>query len=110
MTVLALVAALIAAPATATAAPLKVAASTSYCLNGRMADGTPTRPGSVAMNVHPLGTRIRLIDRLFMGRREFVVRDRIGSGSQLDFWAPDCGTSLWWGRRLVRYRVIGWGP
>ena len=71
-----------------------------------MADGTGVRAGSVAMNRHPLGTRI-YVPRGFFGRKRFVVRDRIGWGSELDFWAPNCGMSGAWGRRHVEYR-IGW--
>lgn len=83
--------------------------STSYCLNGRMADGSWTRAGSAASNRHPLGTRIRLTGRSFYGRRIFVIRDRIGWGSSLDLWAPSCGMSRSWGRRTVSYVVIGRG-
>jgi 3D (Asp-Asp-Asp) domain-containing protein len=86
-----------------------VASSTSYCPGSSgpvMADGTRTRLGSVASNRHPLGTRLRLIGVRFLGRRTFVVRDRIGSGSDLDFWAPSCSASRRWGRRRVRYRVV----
>jgi 3D (Asp-Asp-Asp) domain-containing protein len=72
-----------------------------------MADGTTVRFGSVAQNTLALGTRIRLIGESFMGRRDFVVRDRIGSGSQLDFWAPSCSESVAWGRRSVRFVVVG---
>jgi 3D (Asp-Asp-Asp) domain-containing protein len=88
------------------------ASSTSYspCSSGSvMADGTRTRFGSVASNRHPLGTRIRLIGVRFHGRRTFTVRDRIGSGSELDFWTASCAAARRWGRRRVRYRVIG-GP
>jgi 3D (Asp-Asp-Asp) domain-containing protein len=86
------------------------AVSTSYCPGSSgttMADGTPVRFGSVAQNTLPLGTRIRLIGQSFMGARDFVVRDRIGSGSQLDFWAPSCSESISWGRRTVRFVVVG---
>lgn len=93
-----------AAPATS---PVLRAHSTSYCLTGIMANGQRVRAGSVAMNRHPLGTRIRLVGQTFGGRRYFVVRDRIGWGSELDFWSPSCAASFAWGRRAVRYRVIG---
>lgn len=82
------------------------ASSTAYCLRGRMADGTRTRPGSVAMNRHPLGTRIQLRGARFEGRRVFVVRDRIGYGSELDLWVSSCSRALAWGRRQVAYRII----
>ena len=81
--------------------------STAYCLTGLMADGTHTRPGSAASNRHPLGTRIRLERPGPDGRRLFVVRDRIGYGSELDLWTGSCGQARQYGRRDVRYR-IGW--
>lgn len=87
--------------------PVFFVESTSYCQTGRMADGTHTRFGSVASNRHPLHTMIRLVGASFMGRKTFVVRDRIGAYSQLDFFAPSCATATRWGRRRVRYRVIG---
>lgn len=80
--------------------------STSYCLHGRMSDGTYTRAGSAASNRHPLGTRIYL-KQSFYGRHKFVVRDRIGWGSELDLWAPTCSTSYAWGARYVSYQ-LGW--
>jgi 3D (Asp-Asp-Asp) domain-containing protein len=86
-----------------------VASSTSYCPGSSssvMADGTHTRLGSAASNRHPLGTRLRLIGARFLGRRTFVVRDRIGWGSDLDLWSPSCTASRRWGRRRVRYRVL----
>ncbi len=98
-------AALVVAVAPADAGTTRTAESTSYCLTGRMADGTQTRAGSVAMNRHPLGTRITLVGVTFQGRRRFVVRDRIGWGSALDFWSPSCAQSRQWGRRVVRYKL-----
>lgn len=86
-----------------------VASSTSYCpaSSGQvMADGSHVRLGSAASNRHPLGTRLRLIGVRFLGRRTFVVRDRIGSGSDLDLWSPSCSASRRWGRRRVRYRLL----
>jgi 3D (Asp-Asp-Asp) domain-containing protein len=80
--------------------------ATSYCLTGAMADGSHTRMGSVANNQYPLGTKIT-IDPPFLGRRHFVVRDRIGYGSQLDLWAPSCGQSIRFGRHRIRMRK-GW--
>lgn len=72
-----------------------------------MANGNGVHWGAVASNRHPLGTRIYLTGTSFFGMRRFVVEDRIGSGSELDFWASSCSTSLAWGRRYVTYR-IGW--
>ena len=84
--------------------------STSYCGGGVMADGSYIRPRSVAMNSLPLGTRIELVgpkSRTFYGLRRFVVRDRIGAYSQLDFWHRSCSASTSWGRRPVKF-VLGW--
>lgn len=80
--------------------------STAYCLNGRMADGTQTRPGSIAHNGYALGTKVTVWPSP-TGRRRFIVRDRIGWGTQLDFWLPTCRAALSWGRRVVHVR-LGW--
>lgn len=74
--------------------------STAYCLRGRMANGTYTRLGSVAMNILPLGKTIR-VSRSPTGIKTNVVRDRIGWGTQLDFWVPSCAQARAWGRRMV---------
>jgi hypothetical protein len=86
-----------------------LAGSTSYCLRGAMSDGSYTRWGSIAMNRHRLGTHIRITrpSSGFFGRTRFTVRDHIGWGSDLDFWAPTCTMSRLWGRRTVRYRIVG---
>ena len=84
------------------------ASSTSYssCESETVtAAGTGTFFGEVAENTLPLGTRIYM-DYPVYGRRLFVVLDRIGSGSELDFFAPYCSWANWWGRRTVGYRVV----
>lgn len=85
--------------------------ATSYCLQGRMADGTWVRPRSVAHNFLVPGTRIRLVGRPFVnGMRRFVVRDT-GSAlrdGHLDIWTASCSTAIQWGRRSVTFK-IGWG-
>lgn len=87
--------------------------STAYtpCSSGTiMADGTRTRLRSVANNFLPLGSKIRLVGRPGpYGLRIFYVRDRIGSGSQLDFWVPSCRDGILWGRRIVKFRVLRYG-
>lgn len=79
-----------------------------------MADGTYTRKRSVAMNRHPLGTKIRVRAIYVNGRRvadrvrglkHFIVRDRIGHGTDLDFWSPSCPWSVGFGRRTVKYAL-----
>jgi 3D (Asp-Asp-Asp) domain-containing protein len=77
--------------------------STAYCLRGTMANGTFTRQGSVAMNMVPLGTRIK-VSQSPTGRLFHTVRDRIGWGTQLDFWVASCGQAHAWGRRTVRVK------
>ena len=81
--------------------------STAYCLSGTMADGTGVRAGSIAHNGYPLGTRVTVTPSP-TGRRQFVVRDRIGWGTELDFWVPSCAQALRWGRRTVHV-TVGWG-
>lgn len=78
--------------------------STAYCLSGVMADGSYTRAGSVANNHLRLGTRVEVTASPTQSR-SFVVRDRIGWGTQLDFWVPSCAQALLWGRRVVGLRV-----
>lgn len=80
--------------------------STAYCLSGRMADGTGVRAGSVAHNGYPLGTQLTITPSP-TGARRFVVRDRIGWGTQLDFWLPSCAAARAWGRRTVHV-TRGW--
>jgi 3D (Asp-Asp-Asp) domain-containing protein len=99
----ALAAALAFTPATAEAAELS---STAYCQSGRMADGSSTRPGSVASNLYRLGTRLRVSRSPYGRGRVFVVRDRVGYGSQLDFFVASCARARLWGRRTVHVRVI----
>lgn len=84
------------------------ASSTSYSScesETTTAAGTGTFFGEVAQNDLALGTRIYM-DYPVYGRRMFVVLDRIGSGSELDFFAPYCAWANEWGRRDVGYRVV----
>jgi 3D (Asp-Asp-Asp) domain-containing protein len=78
--------------------------STAYCLRGTMANGRGVHYGAVAMNILPLGKRIRTNRSPFGRHRRFRVEDRIGWGTQLDFWVPSCGMAYAWGRRTVRVR------
>jgi 3D (Asp-Asp-Asp) domain-containing protein len=59
----------------------------------------------VANNALPLGTHI-LLDRPVFGRREYVVLDRIGSGSELDVFNESEAACLDYGRREVGFRVV----
>lgn len=89
--------------------PLFHVSTTNYCLHGTMADGSYTRERSAASNMHPLGTRIRIVGRPtgHRGMRRYVIRDRIGWGTSLDLWTPSCGTAIAFGRKNVTYK-IGW--
>jgi 3D (Asp-Asp-Asp) domain-containing protein len=80
--------------------------STSYCLQGRMADGSYTRSRSLAHNGYPLGTRVWVTPAV-RGLHRWVVRDRIGWGSQADFWTPSCAQARAFGRRTIYIRR-GW--
>jgi 3D (Asp-Asp-Asp) domain-containing protein len=80
--------------------------STSYCQTGTMADGSQTRARSVAENTFRLGTRL-WVEPAVRGIHRWVVRDRIGWGSQIDFWTSSCAAARQWGRRTVRV-TVGW--
>lgn len=87
--------------------------STAYTTDCGSGGGTVTasgyrvRFGQVANNFLPFGTKLRLMHpRSIRGRRHFYVRDRIGWGSELDFWMPSCRQAIRWGRRTVKFRVV----
>lgn len=82
--------------------------STAYCPGSSgttMADGRHVYFGAVANNFLALGTRIRT-DRQAFGKRWFTVHDRIGYGSELDFWVPSCAMATDWGARSISFRVV----
>lgn len=85
--------------------------ATCYSLSGTMADGSQVRLRSAASNVHPLGTRIRLVGRPFYrGLRRFIIRDTgpaLADG-HLDIWWPYYGGCIGWGKRPIAYK-LGWG-
>lgn len=86
-----------------------IVSTTSYCLHGRMADGSYTRPRSAASNQLPLGKRIRLVGKITgpKGMRKYVIRDRIGWGTELDLWVGSCNTAIRFGRHTVHFK-LGW--
>jgi hypothetical protein len=43
---------------------------------------------------------------MVFGRRYFRVEDRIGWGSQIDFYDPSCSAAEWFGRRSERVTVL----
>jgi 3D (Asp-Asp-Asp) domain-containing protein len=87
-------------------APWALLTSTAYCLGGTMSDGRSVHVGAVAMNLLPLGTRVTASSSPY-GPAHFTVEDRIGWGTQIDFWVPSCATARAWGRRTVKV-WIGW--
>lgn len=75
----------------------------------RTANGNPPKVGIVAMNGVAFGTRIRVTGKQPgpYGRRDFIVDDRIGGGSVLDFYVRDCHYATHrWGRKTVTYRFL----
>jgi len=60
--------------------------------------------GIVAMNEVPLGTVVRIVSGPFAGAVETVM-DRIGWGSELDFWLPSCWEARQYGRQWIEIEV-----
>jgi 3D (Asp-Asp-Asp) domain-containing protein len=80
--------------------------STCYAQGGQTATpGVDASFGEVANNFLPLGTHI-MLDQPAFGRREFVVDDHIGSGSELDIYYPSEAACEAYGRQERGFRVI----
>lgn len=79
--------------------------ATCYHQGSVTASGSGVFVGEVANNFLALGTRI-LLDRPVFGLRRFVVLDRIGWGSELDFYGPSEGACLAFGRERVGFTVL----
>lgn len=79
--------------------------STSYCQSGITASGQETRVGIVAGNMWPLGTQLRILDGTHSGQ-VVQVEDRIGWGSQLDFFVWSCKQAWEYGRQQILVQVI----
>jgi 3D (Asp-Asp-Asp) domain-containing protein len=79
--------------------------ATCYAQGSITASGGPVYVGEVANNFLALGTRIYLDGSVF-GKRDYVVEDRIGYGSELDFYNPSEATCLWFGRREIGFRTL----
>ena len=52
----------------------------------------------------PFGTRIVVSPAVF-GRTRFVVLDRYGYGTQLDFYTPSRSQAIDYGRHVERVRI-----
>jgi hypothetical protein len=80
--------------------------ATSYCQGTVTASGEAPYVGEVANDVWSLGTRLEVSPRVF-GRRFFRVEDRIGWGSQIDFYNSSCSAADVFGRRVERVAILG---
>ena len=79
--------------------------STCYSQGTITASGRRVFVGEVASNELALGTRIRL-DHMVFGRRDYVVLDRIGWGTQLDIYNPSNAACTIYGRRQIGFVVL----
>lgn len=79
--------------------------STCYDQGSTTASGASVFLGEVANNFLPLGTHIRL-DYPAFGRREFIVLDHIGWGSELDIYNPSYQACVEWGRREIGFWTL----
>lgn len=76
--------------------------STAYTHTGNnMANGEKPYEGAVASNLVPLGTKIYI-----EGYGYFVVKDRIGHGSQLDIFMDTYEKAIQFGRRTLKVYVV----
>jgi 3D (Asp-Asp-Asp) domain-containing protein len=79
--------------------------ASAYCQGDITASGRAPFVGEVAANIYPLGTRL-VVSPAVWGRTRFVVEDRIGWGSSIDFYTPECPTAIEFGRRVERVQVV----
>ncbi len=79
--------------------------STSYCQAGIMASGRETFDGAVAGNRWPLGTWLFVLSGSHKGETVQVL-DRIGWGSQLDFFTRSCKRAWQYGRQQIKVEII----
>ena len=70
------------------------------------AAGTTVRPGVVAANWLPLGTKVRIPD--IFGDQVFTVEDRMArkNNNKLDVWFSDTGDALRFGVRRTRVEIL----
>jgi hypothetical protein len=80
--------------------------STSYCEQGRMANGEYTYWGAVAM-AEPFGSRWLVLSGPLAGRT-FTVGDRYSWGTQFDVAMPgECGRAREYGLRVIQVQRVG---
>lgn len=76
--------------------------STAYTHTGHnMANGEKPYEGAVACNLVPLGTKLYIV-----GYGYYVVKDRIGHGSQLDIFMDTYEECIKFGRRTLKVYVV----
>lgn len=76
--------------------------STAYTHTGNnMANGEKPYEGAVACNLVPIGTKLYI-----EGYGYFVVKDRIGHGSQLDIFMDTYDECIQFGRRTLKVYVV----
>jgi 3D (Asp-Asp-Asp) domain-containing protein len=91
-----------ASPETSNMRYLGALSSTAYTHTGNnMANGEKPYEGAVACNLVPLGTKIYI-----EGYGYFVVKDRIGHGSQLDIFMDTYDACIQFGRRTLKVYVV----
>lgn len=89
-------------PETSNMKYLGALSSTAYTHTGNnMANGEKPYEGAVASNLVPLGTKIYI-----EGYGYFVVKDRIGHGSQLDIFMDTYKKAIQFGRRTLKVYVV----
>ena len=70
-----------------------------------MANGQQTYVGAAAGNMWPLGTRLDILSGEHQGIT-VTVADRIGWGSQLDFFTWSCSKAWQYGREQIEVEVL----
>lgn len=85
--------------------PTYTVQATAYDQSGVTASGLFTTFGEVASNTLAFGTRI-LLTRPVFGRSEYVVEDRIGWGTELDFYNSSAAACVQFGREEVTFSVL----
>jgi len=84
--------------------------ATAYCLAGKTASGTQTRPGIVAADhrVLPLGSVIHIDTPAQPYSGTYTVTDGGAAvkGHRIDLFIPDCHRAKTFGKRRVSVRLI----
>jgi 3D (Asp-Asp-Asp) domain-containing protein len=87
--------------------------ATAYCLAGKTASGTRTRPGIVAADhrVLPLGSIIHIDTRAQPYSGSYMVTDGGAAvkGRRIDLFIPDCHRAKRFGKRQVSVRLLRHG-